>query len=197
MTANAAVRAGGSDVLERIISLARASFTQMGVSATRIEDISRAAGMTRQNLYRYVSGRDELVELVMVQRVGEIGAELSSRASVLRGGFRNDIVELLVAAIEAGRHDAEFGALAEALPRFKLNVLLASSASAMHNHVGDTFRPLLRQGLAEGLLRTDVSEDEMVEWLAEMLTLYVPRVDLDGDPLRRKVERFVLRALTA
>ena len=167
------------------------------MSRTRIEDISRAAGMTRQNLYRYVSGRDELVELVMIERVGEIGAQLSLHAATLDGSFREDMTALLVSAIQAGREDIEFGALAEALPRFKLNVLLASAQSAMHDHVGDTFRPLLRRGLSEGELRTDVSEDEMVEWLAEMLTLYVPRVDLDGEPLRRKVEKFVLRALSS
>ena len=54
------------------------------------------------------------------------------------------------------------------------------------------FRPLLRR-VRLGLLRTDVSEDEMVEWPAEVPARYLPRVDLANEPPRRKVRHFVLR----
>ena len=41
------------------------------------------------------------------------------------------------------------------------------------------------------MLRTDVSEDEMIEWLQGVLTFLAPRPDLVGQRLRRMIDKFV------
>ena len=60
-------RSTGDDVLKPIVRAARECFARVGVQRPRMEDVARGAGMSRQGVYRYVSGRDDLVELAIVE----------------------------------------------------------------------------------------------------------------------------------
>jgi hypothetical protein len=52
-----------------VIAAARECFSRAGVEATRMEDVARRAGISRQHLYRFVSGRAELLELAFLERL--------------------------------------------------------------------------------------------------------------------------------
>jgi AcrR family transcriptional regulator len=185
-----------SDSLSTIVDAARKLFARNGVTKTRMEDVAEAAGMTRQNLYRYVANRDRLVELAVLARCREFGAELSILAQDEGAtDVRRLVIDLMVHGIHLGRADPEFVALSEAAPRGAFSILSASGQSPMHAIVGDTFGPVLRRADAAGILRTDVSEAEIVEWLQVIYLALTPRVDLRRPVERRLVEKFVLPAL--
>jgi hypothetical protein len=75
----------------------------------------------------------------------------------------------------------------------ELNLLVGSPE--VREIVRDSFEPLLRRARTEGALRTDASEDEMIEWLQGVLTLLTPRTDLDEAALERLIEKFTLPVL--
>lgn len=178
-----------------IIAAARRCFRRRGVSATRMDDIAREAGLSRQSLYRYVSGRDELVELALMERTREFADDLRPGDPVDVAGLREAFVELIVASVRIGRDDEEFLALMEALPQSRLGPLTTSQRSPVHDAVWHAFAPLLEAGRAADLLRADASDHDLVEWLQAVISFFAPRADLDDTAQRRRIRMFVLPAL--
>jgi AcrR family transcriptional regulator len=184
-----------AETLKPIVAAARECFAHLGIQRTRMEDIASGAGMSRQAVYRYVSGRDDLVELAIMERCREFADEL------IRGTAENppDVIEamvdLVLRMVKLASDDEEFAYLAEATPRVRLNLLLSSASSPMHGLVGDCFEALFAQAEREGLLRTDVTRREMTQWIQGLLTVLTPRTDLDTSEQRRYVREFAIRGL--
>jgi hypothetical protein len=65
----------------------------------------------------------------------------------------------------------------------------------MHHLVAELWRPLLARGRAEGRLRTDVSDDQIVEWIRGVYLMLMLRSDLDAEGDRAIVRLFLLRSL--
>jgi AcrR family transcriptional regulator len=149
--------------------------------------------MTRQNVYRYASGRDELVELAIVECTREFAEELRRRPRQHDADVREALIEQFNAAVQLGRGSAEFVALTGALPRLQLNLLVGGRD--VRATVRDSFTPLLKCARMSDALRSDVSEDEIVEWLQGVLTFLAPRTDLVRERLRRVIEKFVVASL--
>jgi AcrR family transcriptional regulator len=181
--------------LQRITIAARRLFAERGVSATRLEDVAQEIGWSRQYLYRFVSGRDEVIEMVLTARCHEIGNALEARAHVTTDDLKGAIANHIVAGIGMGRDDDEFKYLAEALDRARLTTFLTSANSPLHGINRRAFGPLLARAIAADVLRTDVSVDDMVVWLQGVMTMLMGRDDLDKDALRATVMDFVLPSL--
>jgi AcrR family transcriptional regulator len=186
-------RTSNEEALARVVVAARKCFAERGVARTRMDDVAEAAGMARQNVYRYVSGREELVELAVIERLREFQEQLLSDLDESAGDLPSAIVDHILRSVRIGRDDAEFLYLTDALPRVELNLLVGSPE--VREIVRDSFEPLLRRARTEGALRTDASEDEMIEWLQGVLTLLTPRTDLDEAALERLIEKFTLPVL--
>jgi AcrR family transcriptional regulator len=181
--------------LQPIIRAARDCFARAGVQRTRMEDVARGTGLSRQAVYRYVSGRTDLVELAIVERCREFAEDLIAGTDPEPEDVVEAMIDLMLRMMKAGREDTEFVALAEAMPRVRLNQVLTGAGSPMHSLVGACFDPLFARAAGQGLLRDDITRREMVEWLQGILTLFTPRVDLDVSETRRYLKEFALRSL--
>jgi AcrR family transcriptional regulator len=188
-------RSTADEVLQPIVRAARECFARVGVQRTRMEDVARGAGMSRQAVYRYVSGRDDLVELAIVERCREFAEDLMAATDPEPDDVLEAMIDLMLRLMKTGREDPEFVSLAEAMPRIRLNILLTSAGSPMHVVVGGCFEPLFIRAADQGLLRDDITRREMVEWLQGILTLFTPRADLDVSEIRRYLKEFALRCL--
>jgi AcrR family transcriptional regulator len=186
-------RTSNEEALSRVVAAARKSFADKGVARTRMDDVAEAAGMARQNVYRYVSGREELVELAVIERLREFQEHLLADLHESVGDLASAIIDHILRSVRIGRDDPEFLYLTDALPRVQLNLLVGSPE--VREIVRESFEPLIGRARSEGALRTDASEDEMVEWLQGVLTLLTPRTDLGETALRRMVEKFTLPVL--
>jgi AcrR family transcriptional regulator len=51
----------GLETRDRILQAAGATLARFGLSKLTLEDVARAAGVTRQSIYRYFSGKDDLI----------------------------------------------------------------------------------------------------------------------------------------
>jgi AcrR family transcriptional regulator len=177
------------------VAAARQCFAQLGVQRTRMEDVASGAGMSRQGLYRYVSGRDDLVELAIMARCSEFAATLIAGTPDHPSDVIETMVDLTLRMVTLARDDEEFSYLAEATPRVRLNLLLASANSPMHALVSSCFEPLLTQAEGERLLRTDATRREMTEWIQGLLTVLTPRIDQGASEQRRYIRQFGIRGL--
>jgi AcrR family transcriptional regulator len=187
-----APRSDDPEAVEAVVAAARRCYARYGVHRTRMEDIAAEAGMVRQTLYTLVSGREQLIELAMIDWCREFAAGLFSLPAAVALDPAEELVEILAVAIETTRADPEFGYLAEALSRTRTTELLAG-ATPVHTIVVQTMHPLLER--ARSVLRDDITEDEIASWLATVLAVMTARNDLQGREFRDFLRKFAVRAL--
>jgi AcrR family transcriptional regulator len=178
----------------QIVAAARECFARLGVHRTRMEDIAAAAGVVRQSVYRHVSGREELVELALLERCREFSVELRRGTDLTTSDLPRELVDLVARSIAIGRNDEEFVYLAEALPR-RLGSFLTGPGSPTHQIVYDTYEPLITEGHRRALIRDDVSDHDLVEWIQGIITLFAPREDLSDFEERRRLRAFLIPAI--
>jgi len=160
-----------------------------------MEHVAAEAQLSRQSLYRYVSARDELVELALLERLREFSRDLRPPGPIDVARLGEEFVDLMIASVRAGREDAEFQYLTEAIPESRLVPLTTSPHSPVHELVLYAFGPLLSAGREADVLRRDASDSEIIEWLQGVMLLLAPRIDLDEPAQRRRLRLFVVPAL--
>jgi len=182
-------------MLERILQAARTCFSRYGVHRTSMTDVAKAAGVSRQTLYNTISGRQELIEAVVVLRIEEMSDELRS---VIDGQptFVDAIVETSLASVELARKDPELTNLVETATTIRLFEIIAGPFPAIHEAVARLFRPLFETARRTGELRTDVSDDELVDWIRTVYLSLILRSDLDADAIRRVVRTYLVPSMT-
>jgi AcrR family transcriptional regulator len=188
-------RSADDAALRDVVAAARQAFARYGVHRTRMEDIAAGAGIPRQYLYRYVSSKQELVELAVLERCREFSDRILALVEDDHDEIGESLVKAIVLCVTAGREDAEFAYLAESLPRSRLNLILSGRGSPMHGYVKRCLAPILNRARANGRLRTDVSDDAIVEWLQGQMTWLTPREDLDEAAMSTMLRDFALPSL--
>ncbi|TAM69849.1 TetR/AcrR family transcriptional regulator [Mycobacterium sp.] len=188
-------RTSNEEALSAVVSAAREAFARYGIHRTRMEDIAAAAGIPRQYLYRYVASKEQLFELALLERCREFSDEILKRTRVSTKSPEQALVNAVVACVVAGRDDTEFAYLAEALSRTRLNVILSGSGSPMHTYVKRCLGPTLERARSAGRLRTDATDDAIVDWLQGQMTWLTPRDDLDEAALKKLLLTFVVPSL--
>jgi AcrR family transcriptional regulator len=184
----------GEGTWPRVLAAARECFLRYGVRKTSMADIADAAGLARQSVYRYAASKSALVDAAVLARLSEMG-ELLSAILERTTGFEEAAVEGSAAVITAARSDPELTTLLEVTQGRRLSELTANSSAAMHRLVAELWSPLFARGRAEGRLRTDMDENQMVEWIRGVYLMLMLRSDLDADGDRAIVRAFLLRSL--
>lgn len=190
-------RTSNEAALTNVVSAAREAFARYGIHRTRMEDVAAGAGIPRQYLYRYVASKEQLIELALLDRCREFSDEILERTRVSATSCERALVAAIVACVVAGRDDKEFAYLAEALSRTRLNLILSGSGSPMHAYVKRCLSPILERARSAGRLRTDASEDAIIDWLQGQMTWLTPRDDLDEAAMTTLILTFVVPSLFA
>ena len=188
-------RANNEAALTAVVSAARDAFARYGIHRTRMEDIAAVAGIPRQYLYRYVASKEQLVELALLERCREFSDEILQQTRISTATPEQALTTAIVACVTAGRHDSEFAHLAEALSRTRLNLILSGSGSPMHTYVKRCLSPILDRARSAGSLRTDATEDAIIEWVQGQMTWLTPRDDLDEAAMETLLHTFVVPSL--
>jgi AcrR family transcriptional regulator len=178
----------------RILEAARACFARKGVAKTTMEDVAREAGIGRTILYRFYSGRSELVEAAIVERIRELAAGLAD-AAARHTTFAEALVEVSLATIETARHDGELHSLFESAGDIRLHQVLAGNYPPTVRLVLDFWRPWFEKARAEGDMRADVRDEDAVEWIRGCYLSMILRDDLTVERERQLLTDFLLPAL--
>jgi AcrR family transcriptional regulator len=184
-----------NEMLARILRAARECFSRYGVHRTSMTDVAKAAGVSRQTLYNTISGREELIEAVVVLRVEEMSDELREVLDA-QPTFVDALVEVSVAAVELARKDPELTNLMETATTIRLFEIIAGPFPAIHEAVARLFRPAFERARRAGELRADVGDDELVDWIRSVYLSLILRTDFDADALRHAARIFLVPSLT-
>lgn len=143
--------------ISRLIKEARLAFAEKGLAGARVDDIARAAGVTKQLVYHYFQSKEELFAGVLQQSAQDVIAELLALeldhlppTQALRS-FLEVVIDQYIA-------DPQLAALAQEGVRFHENNL------THRNHFSDRVPALaaqmdriLQRGMASGEFQTGMN----------------------------------------
>lgn len=171
-----------------------------GTTRPTIEEIARAAGVSRASIYRWFpGGRDEVIQAAVGWEVDNFFVRLGAKL-----GEQPDFPAYLEAALPVARRDllahAVLHRMLEREP-VEVSTLLAFQQEHMVELVGLAFRPRLERDQAAGLLRPGVEPAAAADYVARLaLSLLAEpgRHDLDDpDEVRRVVRNELLGGILA
>lgn len=158
-----------------------------------MEDVARAAQTSRQTVYKHFSGRRELIEAAIAARIAELADDI-----LARDWSTMTLVEAFVArtaaVVESIRDDHELGVLlGEGSP---LTLHEALWQTSVRQRGLTDWRPWLREARRAGLIRGDVTDDDLYDWLQTVLTSVILRPTPDPPYERMLLETFLLKSLS-
>ena len=177
----------------QVLDAARRCFLHDGLRANTMEDIARAAQTSRQTVYKYFSGRRELIQAAVAARIAELADDILAHdwsTMTLAEAF----VARTAAIVQSIRDDQELGVLLGDGSPLTLHEALWQP-SVRQRGLTD-WRPWLREARRAGLIRGDVTDDDLYDWLQTVLTSVILRPDPDPTHERILLETFLLRSLS-
>jgi AcrR family transcriptional regulator len=194
-TAPAAERTRVAAPAQRLIEAAAECLARWGIAKTTVDDVARAAGVSRATVYRYFGGKDDLLLAVALYEEGRCFAAIAPRLERCR-----TLEETLEVTVHEGTRFLREHALLDTLLRHEPEAILPHLAF-------DRLSPLLYRTtafLAPYLERHLVASavPATAEWLTRLVLSYwfEPAAELDpahpGDA-RRLVHRYLLPGLAA
>jgi AcrR family transcriptional regulator len=187
-------RRGRNDIPSEIIEATRANFLRFGVSRTTMADIARAVRMPRQTLYDYVSSRDDLLDAVLVKRITEIAEDVKPLGTEALT-FDDAFIETSVAAIERARDDPELTNIFTTGPADRIQDVVTGSYPEIHDIVANLLGPILDRGEKAGMLRTDKTREEIVDWIRIVYLFLINQPAADPAQRRELVAGFLLPSI--
>ncbi|MGY4709644.1 TetR/AcrR family transcriptional regulator [Mycolicibacterium sp. CBM1] len=179
-------------IRHRILAEARLLFGEHGVRAVTMGDVARKADCSRQLVYKVFFDRRELVLAAAVERITEIADEATREAPSTP--FSTAFVDVSVQIIEALRNDTELNSvLGEGSPVTLHEVLWEPDLVV---RAAQFWRPWLDYGRTQAVLRTDLSNSDLADWLHTVYASIILRRNIPADDERSMIERFVLTSLT-
>ncbi|WP_331723891.1 TetR/AcrR family transcriptional regulator (plasmid) [Streptomyces coelicoflavus] len=165
----------------QILDGAKRSFTRNGFHATSMQDVLTEAGLSAGAVYRYFSGKDELIEAVASEAFAEVSAAFETAA---HGAPLRPLHEVLTGVLDAAlqKQSEQAGATdPQAFPRLVIQVWgEAARNEALRNALNDGYSrmrgiwsELIKDYQEAGQLRTDVPADHIVRTLLAVIQGFI------------------------
>jgi AcrR family transcriptional regulator len=158
---------------EKILETAKDLFYQAGYQATSVDDILRAAGVSRSNFYYHFPTKEALAFAVLELRAAEfetlIGHTLQNSSFTPSQRLERFFTHITLAQEKLKQSaGCPFGNFTAALPteeRDSSYERFRQRLSALFHEMEDALRGCLVEGIAAGELRADISPAEMAAFL--------------------------------
>lgn len=187
-------RSSRNELRHRIVLSARMLFRTKGLRAVTMTDVAAAAGCTRQTVYKVFFDRRELVLASSIERIIEIADAAALDDAVSGNLFAESFVELSVRVIESLRNDRELSDLwGKGSPVTAHEALWAPE---LIERALRFWRPWLDFGRSHRLLRDDLANRDLADWLHTVYASIILRRNIPRREERAMIERFVLTSLT-
>ncbi|MDO3401760.1 TetR/AcrR family transcriptional regulator [Mycolicibacterium neoaurum] len=182
------------EVRRSVVIRARELFRDKGVRRVTMSEVAAASGCTRQMLYKVFFDRRELVLAAAVDRIQEIADETA--AAGMNGAdtsFINSFTEVSVRIIERLREDPELEILfGEGSPVNRYDALWTAELT---DRALQFWQPWLDAGQRLRVLRDDLSNHDLADWLHTVYTAMILRHNIPRGEERAMIQRFVLTSL--
>jgi AcrR family transcriptional regulator len=183
-------------VRERLLDAAEGCLEQFGPQKTSMEDVARAAGMSRATVYRYFENRDALLLGVASRQASTLASEAIGYLS--RFNTISDwLVEGLLFTLREIPNRPVFASLVTSLDSRASGSLLLGSTGLVQIGVS-VLQPMFVSAKAQGLLRDDVDPEMLIEWLLRVLWTYLnapSQVATDEEGMRKLFRMMLIPAV--
>jgi len=160
---------GASD--ERLLDAAASCYARFGLAKSTVEDVARAAGVSRATVYRYFKNRDELLLAVVAREASRLAAE----AEVYLQRFDDVgswIVEGMLFCLDELPHRPLLAMLLGPDDVGRASRLVLTSERLL-DLAADILRPMFEPARRAGRLQESVELDALMEWVLRVLTSYL------------------------
>jgi len=183
-------------VRERLLDAAEGCLEQFGPQKTSMEDVARAAGMSRATVYRYFENRDELLLGVASRQASALASEAIAYLSRYTA-ISDWLVEGLLFTLREIPNRPVFAALVTSLDSRSSGSLLLGSTGLIQIGV-DVLGPVFASAKEEGLLSAEIEPEMLIEWLLRMLWTYLnapSQVATDEEGMRKLFRMMLIPAV--
>ena len=183
-------------VRERLLDAAEGCLEQFGPQKTSMEDVARAAGMSRATVYRYFENRDALLLGVASRQASALAAEAINYLGQFNT-ISDWMVEGLLFTLREIPHRPVFASLVTSLDSRASGSLFLGSTGLVQIGV-NVLQPMFANAKAQGLLRDDVDPEMLVEWLLRVLWTYLnapSQVATDEEGMRKLFRMMLIPAV--
>lgn len=189
MTAAKSTHAGDGTVRDRLIRAADAEIAERGTSAVQMEAVAMRAGVSRATAFRQLGSVSDMVMQVSLLRARRHVEAVQALMAKRTGVFARLEATLLYTTRELPT-DPTFAAVIAQRAKSVRN-------PRVHQMSVEALGPMLREGQQAGEIRTDLSIDELVDFVLEQMYIAADEVDRSDAAVRRRVRNFIVPALAA
>jgi len=201
MSANTVAAAASDDsktkpVRERLLDAAEGCLEQFGPQKTSMEDVARAAGMSRATVYRYFENRDALLLGVASRQASSLASEAINYLAQFNT-ISDWLVEGLLYTLRELPSRPVFASLVTSLDSRASGNLFLGSTGLVQIGV-NVLRPMFANAKEQGLLRDDVDPEMLIEWLLRVLWTYLnapSQVATDEEGMRKLFRMMLIPAV--
>lgn len=185
-----------NDARTAILGAAESCFARYGITKTTMEDVARAASVSRATVYRYFTDRDSLVAESVTRRArANMGP---ARAGIARWtAIEDKLVEGICEDIRKGMLDPMMHRLVSPEEMILSTALLTDSGRAVELTY-ELWEPVLAAAQRTGEIRPELDLRLVCEWISEIEIMYISRGAEEAsslDRVREKIRAFVVPAL--
>ena len=161
---------------QEIIAAAARCFEQYGPQRTSMDDIAEAAGISRKTLYRVFDDRPKLIQAILQWRWATIAKEMQSRIAKATC-FKEALLEGSVTAVTAARNDKLANDIIHKATDHTLEQFLIRGNERIYKANQAIWLAAIEAGRQEGVVKTNLSDDRIIEIIASIHALVVMRDD--------------------
>jgi AcrR family transcriptional regulator len=177
-----------------ILDAATKCVRRYGAKKVAVEDIAQAAGISRRSLYRFFSGRRDIMQAVVYDRLTTLAAGVKA-ALKLCDGFEECVLVGTVETIHRARADKIFEALVDEDRTLTLDDDPHDPAGPIKSLSNSIWADVFETARSAGDLRPTITNEEALEWLIEVHRLFDMRHDLTDVEITDVLRKFVLPSL--
>ena len=179
---------------KRIIAAAHHCFETIGLRKTRMEDVAAEASVSRQTVYKYFTGKQDIVDRIVYLEMVKINKELRETLRAT-DAFADRLTEVIVLSVEISLKNPYIRRALEdieQLPGFP------SRNARLYDWQIQQWSRMLDRARATGELAADINIDVTVQWITlcqVLLMISYEKLTPDGVAMRPFVRRFMVEAL--
>ncbi|OZE93178.1 TetR family transcriptional regulator [Rhodococcus sp. 14-2686-1-2] len=186
-----------SDVRSAILTAAETCFERFGIAKTTMEDVARAADLSRATVYRYFADRESLI-IESVARRARLNMVAARKFIARWPTIEEKLLEGICQNVERGVRDPMVHLLVSPSEMMLATSLLTTSGKAIEL-TSELWEPILTDAQEAGEIRSDIDIRLLCEWISELEIMCISQLNGGSGSLNRfreKIANFVIPALS-